>query len=79
MPLLVKTQLSPEQQQELLLNLDAVLPSRMTTWDIQLVVSYICHRYSLPTSAGVRLFAHVLDTMADQERAQGPRSDREIN
>jgi hypothetical protein len=65
------------EMERVLGEINKILPDRATPYEIAMLVSYICHRYLVPTSSGVMIFAHVLDFLDTQQG--GPRSKFEIN
>ncbi len=77
MPLPTDTIMTPEDMTRLLTDIDKLLPERLAPYEISMLVSFICHRYRVPTSSGVHIFAHVLDFLDTQYN--GPRSEFEIN
>ena len=77
MPLSTDTHMTSAEMERVLGEINKILPDRATPYEIAMLVSYICHRYTIPTSTGVQVFAHVLDFLDAQY--QGPRSEVEIN
>jgi hypothetical protein len=77
MPLLIESYLSDEEMQGLLTDLGRRLPARATSYEVAMIVAFVCHRYGMPPSVGVHVFAHALDFLA--EHNDGPRSKRDIH